>query len=199
MVISLGVYLTLLAAIAIERLFEVLLSARNTRRALAAGGVESGQRHYPLIIILHTLFIISAAGEAIILKRPFPGGLGWIAVTGALLAQALRYWSIRTLGGRWTTRIIVLPNATPMRAGPYRFVRHPNYLAVIVEIACVPLIHGCWLTAIVFSAANAGLLTLRIRTEEAALGRQYAIAFGNRPRFFPLKLRATALSQPRHS
>jgi methyltransferase len=133
----------------------------------------------------HSLFLLSAAAEAIVLKRPFPGMLGWIALGGTLGAQALRYWSVVSLGSRWNTRIIVFPGMPPISRGPYRFMRHPNYLAVIVEIACVPLIHGCWLTAAVFSIGNAMLLWVRIRAEEAAMGPRYALEFGGRLRLVP--------------
>ena len=106
-------------------------------------------------------------------------------VAGAARAQGLRYWAIASLGDRWNTRIIVLPDAAPVTRGPYRFVRHPNYLAVVVEIACLPLIHGAWFTALAFSLGNAALLYVRVRSEEAALGARYATAFAHRPRFVP--------------
>jgi methyltransferase len=185
MVISLGAYLALLAALAVERMFHLALASRNARRAFAAGAVEHGRRHYPAMASFHALFLISAAVEAIAFKRPFPGTLGWIALGGAIGAQALRYWSVVSLGPRWNTRIIVFPEMPPISRGPYRFMRHPNYLAVIVEIACVPLIHGCWFTAIVFSIGNAALLHVRIRAEEAAMGLRYALKFGGRPRLVP--------------
>ena len=185
MVISLGAYLAILAALALERLFHLALARRNARRALASGAVEHGRGHYPLIAAFHALFLISSAAEAVVLKRPFPGALGWVALGGAAGAQALRYWSIAALGGRWNTRIIVFPAAAPVTGGPYRFLRHPNYLAVIVEIACVPLIRGCWLTAVVFSTGNAMLLRMRIRAEEAAMGPHYAQEFAGRPRLLP--------------
>lgn len=190
MVISRGAFLLILGALALERLFELWLSARNARRAFAAGAVEAGGEHYAAMAAFHTLFILSAAAEAILFERPFPGLFGWVALALALAAQALRYWCVATLGPRWNTRIIVWPAAAPVIGGPYRFVRHPNYLAVIVEIACVPMIHGCWLTAAVFSAGNAALLARRIRAEEAALGPRYALAFAARPRLLPAMLRA---------
>lgn len=185
MVISLGAYLAILAALAAERMFHLALASRNARRAFAMGAVEHGRGHYPAMAAFHALFLLSAAAEAIVLKRPFPGVLGWMALGGALGAQALRYWSIATLGSRWNTRIIVFPGTAPISRGPYRFMRHPNYLAVIVEIACVPLIHGCWLTAVVFSIGNAALLRVRIRAEEAAMGPRYALEFGGRLRLVP--------------
>jgi methyltransferase len=185
MVISLGAYLAILAALALERVFHLALAARNARRAFAMGAVERGRGHYPAMAAFHTLFLLSAAAEAIVLKRPFPGALGWMALGGALGAQALRYWSIVSLGSRWNTRIVVFPGMPPISRGPYRFMRHPNYLAVIVEIACVPLIHGCWLTAVVFSIGNAVMLSVRIRAEEAAMGPRYALEFSGRLRLVP--------------
>jgi methyltransferase len=185
MVISLGAYLALLAALAAERVVHLAIAKRNARRAFAMGAVERGRGHYPVMAAFHALFLLSAAAEAIVLKRPFPGTLGWMALGGTIGAQALRYWSIASLGSRWNTRIIVFPGMPPVSRGPYRFMRHPNYLAVIVEIACVPLIHGCWLTAVVFSIGNAALLRVRIRTEEAAMGPRYALEFGGLLRLFP--------------
>jgi methyltransferase len=185
MVISLGAYLALLAALAAERVFHLAIAARNARRAFAMGAVERGRSHYPAMAAFHALFLISAAAEAIVLKRPFPGTLGWMTLGGTLGAQALRYWSIASLGSRWNTRIIVFPGMPPISGGPYRFMRHPNYLAVIIEIACVPLIHGCWLTAVVFSIGNAALLRVRIRAEEVAMGPRYALEFGGLMRLVP--------------
>jgi methyltransferase len=189
MVITLGAYLTIVSALAVERLYELFLSARNTRHAFAIGAVEAGRKHYLPMVAFHALFLGAAAAEAIVLRRPFPGLLGWAALGGTLGAQALRYWCIATLGPRWNTRIIVWPGLAPVSRGPYRFTRHPNYFAIIVEIACVPLIRGCWLTAIIFSAGNAMLLVQRIRAEEAAMGPLYAREFADRMRFIPLPAR----------
>jgi methyltransferase len=128
------------------------------------------------------LFLASAALEVILFNRSFPGALEWLALALALLAQALRYWCAVTLGENWNTRIIVWPARELVITGPYRFIRHPNYLAVMVEIASVPLIHGCWLTAMVFSVGNAWLLRSRIRAEETALGLAYRMVFAEHPR-----------------
>ena len=178
-------YLAFLLLLSAERVFELWLSRRNARAALARGGVEVGQGHYRVMAALHTAFLLSCALEVVLLRRPFPGALGWAALAVAVGAQALRYWAIATLGPRWNTRVIVIPEAPPVVAGPYRWVRHPNYVSVIAEIALVPLIHGAWLTALAFSIANAALLTVRIRAEERALGGAYAVAFAGRPRFIP--------------
>ena len=110
---------------------------------------------------------------------------GFVALALALVAQALRYWAITTLGPRWNTRVIVLPEAEPVTGGPYRFIRHPNYVAVVLELAVLPLVHGAWLTALVFTVGNALLLRVRIRVEEEALGAHYAKSFSNTPRMLP--------------
>ncbi|MBF5041801.1 hypothetical protein FGE12_05320 [Aggregicoccus sp. 17bor-14] len=171
--------------LALERGVELVLSRRNAQRAFARGGVETGQRHYRVMVVLHSLFLAACVLEVALLERPFPGLLGWAALALALGSQGLRYWAIATLGERWNSRIIVVPGLPPVTGGPYRFLRHPNYVAVVLELACVPLIHGAWVTALVFSAANAWLLRVRIRAEEAALGSSWAHAFEGRPRFLP--------------
>ncbi len=179
------IYLGLLFLLGCERAAELVVSRRNARRALAAGGVETGRRAYAVMVVVHTLFPLACAGEVLLLKRPFPGAAGLAALTVALGAQALRWWAVATLGWRWNTRIVVVPDAPPVTGGPYRFLRHPNYLAVVLEMAAVPLTHGAWLTALAFSALNAALLALRIPAEERALGRPYAEAFEGRLRLVP--------------
>jgi methyltransferase len=183
MVTSRAAYLAFLLLLGAERLFEVALSRRNAARALARGGRESGRAHFPAMVALHTTFLASCAVESGI--RPFPGALGWVALAGAAFAQALRYWAVASLGDRWNVRVIVVPGDAPVQRGPYRFVRHPNYAAVVLEMLAVPLIHGCWLTAAVFSALHALVLRVRIRAEEAALGASWQDAFAGRGRFFP--------------
>jgi len=179
------VYLAFLVLLSMERLVELWISRRNARASFARGGVEVGRVHYRVMTALHTAFLLSCAVEVVGLGRPFPGAPGWAALAGVLAAQALRYWAIATLGGQWNTRVIVVPKEAPVVGGPYRWVRHPNYVSVIVEIALVPLVHGAWVTAFAFSIANAALLTVRIRAEERALGGTYAVAFAGRPRFIP--------------
>lgn len=161
-------YLLLLAALAAERLFELWLSRRNARVQRARGAVEAGAAHFPWMVAIHTLFLASCALEGS--QRPFPGAIGWMALTVAILSQALRYWAIATLGDRWNVRVLVVPGDAPIANGPYRYLRHPNYAAVAAEMISVPLIHGAWVTAVVFSALNAGILALRIRVENRALG-----------------------------
>jgi len=182
---SVALYLGLLALFAAERVFELFLSRRNAARALAQGGIEVGQRHFRVMSALHTLFFLSCGLEVLLLHRGFPPVLGWIALGGCAFAQALRYWAIATLGPRWNVRVIVVPDAAPVTSGPYRFIRHPNYVAVVLELGLLPLVHGAYLTALVFTFANAALLAVRIRAEERALGAAYANAFAARPRFVP--------------
>lgn len=185
MVISQSLYLALLGLLAVERIYELRLSRRNAAWAFARGGVEAGQGHYPVMAAFHTLFLGACAAEVILVPRAFPGVLGWAALAAAVAAQALRYWAVRTLGPRWNTRVIVVPDLPPVTGGPYRYLRHPNYVAVVLEMVAVPLIHGAFVTAAVFSLGNALLLAARIRAEEAALGPAWADAFARRPRFVP--------------
>jgi methyltransferase len=184
-VVTYAAYLGLLALLGVERLVELRLSKRNAQLAFARGGREVGQAHYRVMTALHTAFLVCAVLEPWLLHRSPPGLLSWVALTVAVVAQALRYWAIGTLGERWNTRVIVVPDAPPVTGGPYRFMRHPNYLAVVLELAAVPLIAGAWLTALSFSLANAALLFWRIRVEEAALGPQWQAAFADHARFLP--------------
>ena len=131
-----------------------------------------GAAHFPAMIALHTAFLIACPLEVLVFDRPFLPWLGWPALTAVLGAQALRYWCIASLGDRWNVRILVVPNPPLSSAGPYRWLRHPNYLAVVVEILALPLVHTAWLTAGVFSIANAAMLRVRIQSEDAALGRR---------------------------
>jgi methyltransferase len=185
MQISLQVYLAILAALLAERLIELAISRRNARRAFARGAVEAGVAHYRAMLAVHALFPFACAAEAISFPHRVPASVQLAAVVAALAAQALRYWAVWTLGDRWNTRIIVTPGAEPVTDGPYRFMRHPNYLAVVIEMAAVPLIGGAYATAIVFSITNAILLAIRIPAEERALGARYADRFASRRRFIP--------------
>jgi methyltransferase len=180
-----ALFLGFMALLVAERLVELVLSKRNADRAFARGGVETGQAHYRVMVVFHTLFLVACVAEVLLLQPAFPGGWGWAALGGAVVAQGLRYWAIATLGDRWNSRIIVVPGLAPVTGGPYRFLRHPNYVAVVLELASVPLIHGAWRTALFFSVGNAALLFVRIRAEEAALGELYAREFAHRPRFIP--------------
>ncbi len=164
-------YVILLLAVAAERVAELVVARRNAAWTLARAGVEHGRGHYPVMVSLHTGLLVCCLLEPLLADRPFLPALGWPALALALLAQALRWWCIATLGPYWNTRVIVVPGARLVGAGPYRFLRHPNYVAVVVEVAALPLVHSAWLTATVFTAANAMLLTVRLRCENTALAQ----------------------------
>jgi methyltransferase len=184
---SAGWYLALILAVVAERICELLLTRRNAARMVARGGFAAGDGHYPLMVILHTALLVGAPLEVFLLSRPFVAWLGWPMLALVFATMALRYWAISTLGDRWTTRIFVVPGEPPVVGGPYRWVRHPNYLAVILEVAALPLVHTAWLTAVFGSLANAFVLRARIRAEEAALSEasSYREKLGDRPRFLP--------------
>lgn len=184
---SRAVFTLLVVAVAAARLLELRVSNRNVRRLAALGGVEAAPGHYPAMVALHTAFLAACPAEVWLLDRPFLAWLGWPMLALALAAAGLRLWVIRSLDGRWTTRILCLPGAPPVTSGPYRFLRHPNYLAVIIEIFALPLIHTAWLSSAVFSVANALVLRIRIRAEEAALAQvsHYETAFAGRYRLIP--------------
>ena len=185
MVTSQLLYLGFLLLLGGERLVELWLSKRNAQRAFARGGVEVGRGHFRVMALVHTAFLFACAAEVVGMDRAFPGAPGFAALGVALCAQGLRYWAIASLGDRWNVRVIFVPGDEPVTRGPYRFLRHPNYLAVILELAAVPLIHGAWVTAIVFTLLNAAVLFVRVRAEERALGAAYARTFRDRPRFIP--------------
>jgi methyltransferase len=152
-----------------QRLVELALARRNRQWVVALGAVEYGARHYPLFFLIHGAWLLGWLTEALTggpqLSSWWPA---WLLLFGA--AQALRYWCIHSLGHYWNTRILVVPGATAIRRGPYRYLPHPNYLAVALELAAVPMIFGCWLTAAAATAVNGILLvTVRIPQEEEAL------------------------------
>jgi len=180
-------YLALLAVLALERVVEVGISRRNAGRALARGGIEVGERHFVLMKLLHTAFFVACAAEVIVLRRPLIPPLAVAMTVLVLLSQAVRYWAVFTLGARWNVRVIVVPGDAAVTTGPYRYLRHPNYVAVLVEGFAVPLLHGAWLTALAFTLLNAWLLAVRIRCEERALAQHcwYEERLGDRPRFLP--------------
>ena len=159
----------LVAAAALGRGVELVIAERHRRRLLAKGAVETGAGHYPWMVGLHAAWLAAAPAEVWLLDRPFLPWLAFPMLALFALATALRWWVIAALGERWTTRILVLPEAPLVTGGPYRFLRHPNYLAVVLELAALPLVHTAWLTALLASAANAALLAVRITVEERAL------------------------------
>ena len=148
---------------------ELVVSTRNAAWSKERGGVETGLGHYPFMVVLHTGLLVGALVEAWARRPDVPSALAWSMLALVLASQALRWWCIATLGRRWNTRVIVVPGLAPITAGPYRLLRHPNYVAVVVEGIALPLVHAAWITAVVFTVANAALLTVRIRCEDRAL------------------------------
>ena len=153
----------ILGLVTLQRVGELVLSHTNTRRLLARGATEVAPEHYPLMVAVHTAWLIALW----VFGRDQP--IGIIALIFYLVLQGLRFWVMRTLGPRWTTRIIVLPAAPLVAAGPYRFLSHPNYAVVVGEIAVLPLVLGLPDIAVIFTILNAGILMIRIRAENRAL------------------------------
>jgi len=162
-------YTLLILLVAAERLAELVVARRNAAWSIALGGTEYGRGHYPPMVLLHTGLLVGCLAEVGLADRPFLPWLGWPMLALALAAQALRWWCIRTLGPRWNTRVIVVPGLPLVSGGPYRWLRHPNYVAVVTEGFALPLVHTAWVTALAFSLLNAWLLAVRIRCEETAL------------------------------
>lgn len=175
------VYTLVVGPVALQRLAEIAVSKRNERRLRERGAVELGAEHYPWMVALHAAFLVSCVLEPWLLDRRWQPVVGTIAAVVFAVAQLCRVWVIRSLDGRWTVRVIVEPGARAIRKGPYRWLRHPNYLVVAVEIAALPSIHGAWLTAVVFSLLNLLVLRVRIRSEEKGLSRltDWGGAFGD--------------------
>lgn len=161
-------FTVLVVLVGAERVAELIVSRRNAAWAMARGGKEYGREHYPAMVVLHTGFLLAALVEVWWADRAFPWW-GWIMLALAVAAQSLRWWCIATLGRRWNTRVIVVPGLPLVDRGPYGVLRHPNYVAVVIEGFALPLIHGAWITALVFTVLNAALLRRRIRVENAAL------------------------------
>lgn len=152
-----------IALLAVQRISELFIARRNTRRLMDQGAVETGANHYPFMILLHGAWLVGLA--ALAWDRPI--NLALLVVI--ILLQAARFWVLLTLGARWTTRIITLPGAPLVTKGPYRFISHPNYVVVVLEIALIPLAFGLVWFALIFSILNALMLWVRIRAESRAL------------------------------
>lgn len=182
-------FTVLLLLLALQRLFELRLSRRNEARILARGGREHFPGHLRVMKLLHAGWFIAMFAEVFFLERPFIPLLAMVALILFIIGQVLRYAAIRTLDWQWTVRIMTIPGVEPVHHGIYRYMRHPNYLGVILEILAVPLLHTAFLTAIIFSIANSFLLTVRIPFEEKALDEnsKYEQIFTGLPRFIPNK------------
>ena len=162
-------YTLLIAAIAVERIAELVVSKRNWAWSVERGGSELGAGHYPAMVVLHVGLLVGCLVEPMVADRPFIPELGRPMLVVVIAAQALRWSCITTLGRQWNTRVIVIPGAQRVTGGPYRLIPHPNYVAVVVEGIALPLVHSAWLTALVFTVLNAALLRTRVNIENSAL------------------------------
>jgi len=162
-------YVLLIAAVALERIAELVVAQRNLAWSRTQCGVEFGGNHYPVMVVLHTGLLAGCLAEVFLLHRPFLPALGWPMLAIVVAAQGLRWWCITTLGRQWNTRVVVIPGAHRVTGGPYGLMPHPNYVAVVAEGIALPLVHSAWITAVVFTILNAALLRTRIATENNAL------------------------------
>lgn len=163
-------YYLFVLAVGVERLVELVVARRNARWSISHGGREFGRRHYPVMVLMHVLLLVSCVVEVGVAHRPFLPWLG-VPMTAVVVASTgVRWWCVSVLGTHWNPRLIVIPGAPLIRRGPYRWLHHPNYAAVTAEVAALPLVHSAWVTAIVFSIANALVLRVRIHAENIALG-----------------------------
>ncbi len=160
----------ILGLVLLQRLAELWLARRNTERLLSEGAVEIGAEHYPYFVVLHATWL-----AALVLLTPDHAEADWNWLTVYLLLQVARLWVMLSLGRFWTTRILTLPGAKLVQRGPYRYVRHPNYLVVAGEIAVLPLVFGHWGMAMLFTVLNGVLLSVRIRRENEALAQRQAL------------------------
>jgi methyltransferase len=163
-------YYLFILLVGAERLVELVVSRRNAKWSIAQGGKEFGQGHYPVMVSMHTLLLVSCVVEVATMHRSFVPWLGWPMLGVVVASTIVRWWCVAVLGKHWNPRLIVIPGAALVRRGPYRWLHHPNYAAVTAEVAALPLIHSAWITAIVFSIANAIVLNVRIHAENIALG-----------------------------
>lgn len=162
------VFFAFLLFIILQRVAELVLARRNEKTLKSQGAIEFDKDGYGAIAAMHIAFFISLICEKIFLHRTL--NTYWpLFVTLFVAAQVLRYWAIRSLGVHWNTKVLVIPGKKLVTKGPYKYIRHPNYIAVITEIAAIPLIFSCYITATVFSLLNLILLRRRIMIEESAL------------------------------
>jgi len=171
--VSVALYVAFVLLTGVERLIELVVSRRNAALAFAKGGREYGQAHFPWMVALHTGLLLACVAEVLLANRPFIPLVGWPMLAIALACQGARYWIISSLGSQWNTRVIVVPGAKRVTdRGPYRlsWLRHPNYVVVVVEGIALPLVHTAWVTAIAFTVLNAVLLLrFRLPVENRAL------------------------------
>ena len=159
----------LIVAVGIERLFELKVANRNRAWSIERGGREYSSGHYPFMVVIHTALLFGALAEVWLFNRTTEPALAYSMLLLVICAQGLRWWVIRTLGPMWNTRIIVVPGFRRVDGGPFKYFSHPNYIAVAIEGFALPLVHNAWMTALIFTLCNAGLMWIRITEEEKAL------------------------------
>ena len=159
----------LIVLVAIERVIELVVSQRNLQWSAAQGGVEFGRGHYPFMVVLHIGLLVGVLVEVWVWPTPIIPWVSWLMLALVIASQALRWWGISTLGQRWNTRIVIVPGLPRVTGGPYRFLSHPNYVAVVIEGFALPMVGFAWVTALAFTVLNIPLLAVRIRAENAAL------------------------------
>jgi len=185
--LSVYLYLALLAAVAVLRFFELGISRRNQQKMLARGAVRVPEPNFKWIVAVHTGVLLGAALEVILLRRPFFPLLAGLMFALFLVSNFMRFWVVRTLAELWSVQVMDSTRIRVVTTGPFRFVRHPNYTGVMLEMISLPLIHTAWITAIAASLAYSLALSRRIRAEESVLmaNPEYRAAMGRKPRFVP--------------
>jgi methyltransferase len=155
-------FILFISFLILQRLSELYISSRNEKWLLQNGAIQYGQSHYPYMVAMHTLFIIS-----IITEYNLRGGMtmSWILLVAFLVVLAFKFWALSSLGKYWNTKIYRIPGVYPVKKGPYKIFKHPNYMEVVCEIAIIPLVFHLYYTAIIFSLLNIAMLTVRIRVE----------------------------------
>lgn len=185
--LSVYLYLALLAGVAVLRIIELRISRRHQERMLAQGAVRVPEPHFKWIVVVHTGVLVGAALEVVVLRRPFLPVLGATMFALFLASNFIRFWVVRALGDLWSVQVMDSARIGVVTTGPFRFVRHPNYTGVILEMISLPLIHTAWITAIGTSLGYSLALSMRIRAEESVLmgNPEYRAAMGHKPRFLP--------------
>lgn len=185
--LSVYLYLTLLAAVGLLRLVELRISRQHQERMLSQGAVRVPEPHFKWIVVVHSGVLLGAALEVVLLRRPFLPLLAATMFVLFLASNLMRFWVVRAMGNLWSVQVMDSTRIGVVTTGPFRFVRHPNYTGVILEMISLPLIHTAWITALATSVGYSIALFLRIRAEETVLmaNPEYRAAMGHKPRFLP--------------